>query len=564
MHVQPVAAEGQGGKQALVLLIDTGPASGDRAPEVSGGDVASSERIRQLEAELRTTQDRLGSSRREHERSHQELRVANEELQSINEEYRSTAEELETSKEELHSINEELSAVNSELKDKLDDVASAHSDLQNLINATDIGTLFLDAKLRIKMLTPAVEQLFSVTDSDVGRPITDFTHKLAHDGMEREAAKVLRDLVPVESEVETRDGRWLMMRLRPYRTVDDKIEGVVVSFVDITSRRETEKRLRESEARYRRLFESMDEGYILAEVIRDHTGKAVDVLYADANPAAVRLVHIDFKGKRLSDVGGDFEPHWWMLPTRVLDSGRPEHAELFAKPLDRWFGVSFSKLDDSRVAILFQDISERKRHEAEREMMMGELNHRVKNMLAVVQSIASQTLRSSPDPADFVPAFQERVQALGQAHGLLTKDRWRRTDLRELADAVLGSFVDGQHRLVLEGPEVRLSPNAAITISMALHELSTNALNYGALASSDGTVRLSWELREDQEGQRLEVSWSEHDGPRVEAPEREGFGSRMLERGIAYELDGKVTLDYAPTGLTCRMSFPAERTLSHD
>ncbi len=255
MHVQPVVAEGQGGKQALVLFIDTGPASGDRAPDVLDGDVASIERIRQLESELRTTQDRLSSSRREHERSNQELRVANEELQSINEEYRSTAEELETSKEELQSINEELSTVNSELKDKLDDVASAHSDLQNLINATDIGTLFLDAKLRIKMLTPAVEQLFSVTDSDIGRPITDFTHKLAHDGVAREAEKVLRDLVPVESEVETKDGRWLMMRLRPYRTVDDKIEGVVLSFVDITVRRQTEERLRESEVRYRRLFE---------------------------------------------------------------------------------------------------------------------------------------------------------------------------------------------------------------------------------------------------------------------------------------------------------------------
>ena len=169
--------------------------------------------MRRLEEELRSTEDRLGASRREHENAIQELRVANE--------------ERETSKEELQSINEELSTVNSELMIKLDTIASAHSDLQNLINATEIGTLFLDARMRIKMLTPAVERLFSVTDNDVGRPITDFTHRLAYDGIEADAARVLRTLEPIESEVATRDGRWLMMRLRPYRTVEDRIDGVV-------------------------------------------------------------------------------------------------------------------------------------------------------------------------------------------------------------------------------------------------------------------------------------------------------------------------------------------------
>ena len=231
------------------------------------------ERLLRLEEELRSTQDRLGASRRDNENAIQELRVANEELQSINEEYRSTAEELETSKEELQSMNEELSTVNAELKIKLDTVASAHSDLQNLINATEIGTLFLDAKMRIRMLTPAVERLFSVTDSDVGRPITDFTHRLAYDGIEADAVRVLRTLEPTESEVATRDGRWLMMRLRPYRTVEDRIDGVVLSFVDITSRREALQHLAESEARYRRLFGAMDEGYLRAELRAGRGGR---------------------------------------------------------------------------------------------------------------------------------------------------------------------------------------------------------------------------------------------------------------------------------------------------
>ncbi|TFL16838.1 chemotaxis protein CheB [Jannaschia formosa] len=564
LHVQPVASQRSPGRHALVLFIDGGAASAEGLPVETSGDTGDAERVRKLAEELKTTQERLSASRREHEASIQELRIANEELQSINEEYRSTAEELETSKEELQSINEELSTVNSELKGKLDAIASAHSDLQNLINATEIGTLFLDPKLRIKMLTPAVEQLFSVTDSDVGRPITDFTHKLAYDGVEKDAAKVLRELTPVETEVETRDGRWLMMRLRPYRTVEDKIEGVVLSFVDISARREAEGRLRESEARYRRLFDSMDEGYLLAEVIRDEAGEAIDIHYADANPAAIRMVHADLTGRRMSEISNDFEPHWRTVPAQVLESGEPAHAELFAQQLGSWFEINVTKVDARQVAILFQDITERKRHERERELMMGELNHRVKNMLAVVQSIANQTLRSTPEPAKFTAAFGERVRALGRAHALLTEQHWRGTDLRKLAEALLGSFTDADAKLRIEGPRVRLAPVAAIPMSMALHELATNAVKYGAFSVPAGTILLTWELEGKGRDRQLQVIWKEQGGPTVAPPTREGFGRRMLERGIAHELDGNVDLDYAPAGVICRMSLPAENALADE
>ncbi|MEW4448827.1 chemotaxis protein CheB [Qipengyuania sp. JC766] len=298
LYVAASAPEPNIAPQALVVFMDGGEVpSEDQTSESNGPGIASE--IQRLREELRAAQERLSTSRREHETSLQELRIANEELQSINEEYRSTAEELETSKEELQSINEELQTVNGELKNKLDSIAGAHSDLQNLINATEIGTLFLDGKLRIKMLTPAVERLFSVTGSDVGRPITDFTHKLVYDGVEHDARRVLDDLVPLESEVQTKDGRWLMMRLRPYRTLEDRIEGIVVSFVDITKRREAEEKLRLSEERFRALFENMDDGFLL--VARDDAVEGQRLKLLEANPAARRLLGSAVEGDYVTD-----------------------------------------------------------------------------------------------------------------------------------------------------------------------------------------------------------------------------------------------------------------------
>ncbi len=250
MQVTPIReADNDPVAQALVFFLDGGAAADPGREE----DKGQPDEVVRLREELRVAEERLNAAIGEHETAVQDLRVANEELQSINEEYRSTSEELETSKEELQSMNEELQTVNAELKGKLASISSAHSDLQNLVASTEIGTLFLDPDLRIRMFTPTVARIFNVTDSDTGRPITDFTHRLLCDDIADEAGRVLRELSPTESEVETRDGRWLMMRMRPYRTLDDRIDGVVVTFVDVTELRQASAGLRESEARLRAL-----------------------------------------------------------------------------------------------------------------------------------------------------------------------------------------------------------------------------------------------------------------------------------------------------------------------
>ena len=248
------ADEFSGMRTALVMFIE-----GERIAQKVGESeqqTASSEMVRRLTQELELSQSRLRTVREESEAANEELRAANEELQSVNEEYRSTSEELETSKEELQSINEELQTVNTELKLKLEAVSRAHSDLQNLMAATDIGTLFLDDQLRIKRFTDRVTDLFSITPADEGRPITDFASQLEYAELVKDARAVLNDLAPINHEVHSRAGRWYEMRMRPYRTLDNKIEGVVITFTDVSARKEIEGKLREAEAKLKQLQKS--------------------------------------------------------------------------------------------------------------------------------------------------------------------------------------------------------------------------------------------------------------------------------------------------------------------
>ena len=230
-------------RNVLVLFIEGGGIEQRPAGDLPQG----SEELNQLREELNLTQARLRTTLEELEAANEELRAANEELQSTNEEHRSTAEELETSKEELQSINEELQTVNNELKSKLETISRAHSDLQNLMAATDFGTLFLDSNLRIKRFTEPVTQLFRITSNDEGRPVTDFAHPLDYPDLGKDARAVLDKLTPIRREIGGENGQWFDIRMRPYRTVDDKIDGVVVTFVDITERRQVEEALRQSE-----------------------------------------------------------------------------------------------------------------------------------------------------------------------------------------------------------------------------------------------------------------------------------------------------------------------------
>ena len=226
--------------QVLVVFLDTpvpalGPPRGD-LPFSNVDDLP----LRQMEEELETTKAQLHSALESAETQQEELKAANEELQSINEEYKSTLEELETSKEELQSINEELKTVNQELQDKVVDLSRAHNNLQNLMAATNVATLFVDRQRTIRFYTPALTQIFNIMPMDQGRPLEHVTHRLAYPDLQHDIQHVLATLVPVEREVAQDDTRYYLVRLTPYRTTDDHIDGVVLTFVDITARQRAE------------------------------------------------------------------------------------------------------------------------------------------------------------------------------------------------------------------------------------------------------------------------------------------------------------------------------------
>lgn len=201
------------------------------------------------------------------------------------------------------------------------------------------------------------------------------------------------------------------------------------------------------------------------------------------------------------------------------------------------------------------DITERKQAELHQQLMVHELNHRVKNTLATVQAIAAQSLRHDADPEAAKRSFTARLIALSRAHDLLTEERWEGAELREVVGAAVEPF-NGEGRFDLDGPAVRLNPKAALSLALALHELGTNAAKYGALSQAAGRVAVRWSL--EGEAGRWRLQWRESGGPVVRTPERRGFGSRLIERGLAAELRGEVKIAYEPGGVVCTISAPLE------
>lgn len=197
-------------------------------------------------------------------------------------------------------------------------------------------------------------------------------------------------------------------------------------------------------------------------------------------------------------------------------------------------------------------------------MLIDELNHRVKNTLATVQSIVIQAVRNSSDPQIVRESIETRIAALSRSHDLLGREKWEGAGLRDLVREALAPFsvTEGRaERFSIKGENIRLSPKAALALGIAFNELATNAVKYGAFSNDAGTISIKWTLNQETDGRWLCLHWSEENGPPVTPPTRKGFGSRVLEQGLAHELNGKVDLNYAPGGMICRIHVPAPQAV---
>lgn len=243
LHVTVQPVEESNALQGMVMIVFRDVVSAPagrrgRRPPAGSGDPATGDELARLQEEIHA----LGQAMRA---SEEELQASNEELQSTNEELQSANEELTTSKEEAQSMNEELQTINAELHSKLDDLALAQSDMQNLLNSTDIATLFLDNDLNVRRFTDKITRIIHLREGDVGRPLSDLASTLDYPQLNDDARETLRTLAFSEKEISTTDGHWYMIRIMPYRTVANVIQGVVITFVDITAAKALESRLRD-------------------------------------------------------------------------------------------------------------------------------------------------------------------------------------------------------------------------------------------------------------------------------------------------------------------------------
>ena len=763
-----------------------------------------------LQDELKAVRSELQNTIEHLETTNEELKASNEEATSMNEELQSTNEELETSKEEMQSFNEELHTVNSQLQHKVRELEDSANDLNNLLAGTETATLFIDENLCMKWFSPGTHELFNFIPSDIGRPISHFARKFDDEKLLPDAEKVLRTLAVLEVEVAAADGRWFLRRMLPYRTMDNHIAGVVITFIDITEhkrisdasdeariyaqaiietirqpllildetlhvvssnpaframfeveeseiihkqvfdlgggdwnfpklhellglvitanqtfndvevehefgsighrcmlvngrkllrgnghpalvllaiediseRKHAEHALRESETQYRNLFNSIDEGFCVLEKMGGVNGEPVDFRFIEVNPSFAKHAGTgDVIGRTIREMFPDEPEDWYIIHDRVLTTGEPirlQHDLDSAARVLELYEFPLNDIKKSRLAIIFQDITERRsaaavglklaalvessddmiasidteglitswnpgaermlgysanevlfkpsylllnpgqnsvvektferfeidgksRHleaerrrkdgsmiwmsitisplksanqqiigasitarditvrrkaEAHREILVGELNHRVKNTLAIVSAIASQTLAGAVSVKSAKEAFASRLLALSRAHDLLLHSNWTGSDLESVVKATVEPHDGEQSRFHVEGPYVPLQPALAVTFSLALHELCTNAAKYGSLSVPEGSVDVLWQVIGEDDSRRLHLNWTESDGPRVDIPTRKGFGSRLIQKALAMELNGEVNVVYNPGGVVCTIDAP--------
>jgi two-component system CheB/CheR fusion protein len=717
----------------LIVFRDLGRSAGT-LPDASG-DTGGAAQVQALEREIRATKEYLQTTTEELESSNEELKSANEELMSMNEELQSSNQELETSKEELQSVNEELQTVNAELVGKVDELGRSNADLQNLLESTQIATLFLDRQMRVRRFTPLAKEIFHLIDRDLGRPITDITARVDIGDIAVDFERVFDRLGSVEREVKLRDGgATYMMRLLPYRTSGGVIDGVVVTFVDVTGLKAAQQTIdllnSDLQGKVEDLQALLDLAPIGIAFADDQECTTIDVnrygarimnmpqkvLPAGAPAATYRLVRDgievkaedlplqkawrtgksvrDFRATYLADntafeflmsaapvldregkvrrVIGIYDDITRLVEAQAAAEVRAAQQDFVAKTgslslrgqtakeliaalpkqLGRTLGVELVKVllfqpetGDFRLEagigfdrpvgtivpggldsqagytveasspIIVESLAEEKRFtgpallreagvvsgisviigdpehpwgvigvhtrtrraftaddiqflqsianvvaatlqrdvwQRDQRLLLDELRHRVKNSLATVLAIAALTFGRQPVTAEAVEGFTARLHSLSRTQDLRFESDGHEVDFGDLIRRQVEPFGSGD-RIRIDGPSgIRLAPNSATDLAMALHELLTNAAKHGALATERGAVRTTWRRETRGDGRVIVFDWIEEGGPAVEPPASEGVGSKVLQ-AIAQRPQFKLDRRFEREGLHCRI-----------
>ncbi|MBP8322503.1 PAS domain-containing protein, partial [Pseudomonas aeruginosa] len=430
LTVEPLATRHDTEPLYLVLFTDQGPVLTREEAQVHAHALRQGA-AQHMETELRDTRERLQSMIEEYETALEELKSSNEELLSVNEELQSTNEELEASKEELVSLNEELHTVNGELHGKVDELDRSNSDLHNLFESTAIATLFLDHDLIIRSFTPAVGDVFNILPSDCGRPITDLASRFDLPSFASDIQHVYDRYQPIERRIAgTLDGKHYLLRLVPYRGSDSRVDGVVVTFIDITQITRVERRHR---------------------------------------------------------------------------------------------------------------------------ILISELQHRTRNLLALVKNVARRTLGEG-EP---FKRFDTRLAALDRVQGLLGETGGERIEFHDMMRRELEAVGNG-HQISLAGPPVPLRADRIQTLALAIHELATNAVKYGALNYDTGRLDIQWRLARQDSREVLVLDWVETGLPVAPDASRRGYGRELIEHALGFTLAAKTTLAFRQDGIACHIEVPLE------
>ncbi len=313
---------------------------------------------------------------------------------------------------------------------------------------------------------------------------------------------------------------------------------------------------RDVEARYHTLFNSLDAGFCVVELAFDANETPTDYKFVEVNAAFESQTGLhNAVGKWMRNLAPKHEQHWFDIYGKVALTGQPARFEQHAEQLDdRWYDVHAFRIGPAeahQVAILFNDVSARRNADQQMQLINAELGHRMNNAMALVQAIANQTLRGVTERYA-VDAFERRLDALSRAHNILQQQRWVSAGLREVIAGVLAAHAS-KARVRLDGADIALDPKAALSFSMLLHELATNAVKYGALGNNNGHVAVSWAT----EGGMLVFDWHEIGGPEVTAPSRKGLGTRLIDLGIAGS--GDVSKSYDAPGFRATFRAPLKK-----